>query len=457
VVAFWVRTDTQLEPGINQMNWFLGTMSKGKQMHIILFSPLQFTEELQLLLLKSVIRKNKETMSFIRLLICIVILGAASLPQAAKRFSVGPTADWDYSTINDALAAQVPFTEDVILEVYMDPSGYNTKGIVEYSHLFGGYSLYITVVADFPKAATYYVNDELEYEVPQSKTGVCRTTEYIKGADIVARRVTQGASTSGNQFYVKNHLGSTMFLTNAAATTNIAEADYFPYGKKIDLTTTPDHVTQTFTGKELDRYDESMGEGEDGEGWYYFGARYYDVDIGKWISTDPKKEFYDYYRYCVNPIGHFDPNGENDVATIWKQGYLVLGIMQVRKESFSATFALRSEMKLPESYDPVDNNLDAFRHAYLAIALFRKFKGDYGRTLDVLWEHENISNNKSYEMDMHNNIIGLMAASNPKNKDIPTYDLAKNLLNEGKLQETPDGKQKPVFFHDANLQKNEKK
>jgi RHS repeat-associated protein len=239
-----------------------------------------------------------------------VILGAASLPQAAKRFSVGPTADWDYSTINDALAAQVPFTEDVILEVYMDPSGYNTKGIVEYSHLLGGYSLYITGVTDYPKAATYYVNEELEYEVPQSKTGVCRTTEYVKGADIIARRVTQGASASGNQFYVKNHLGSTIFLTNAAATTNIAEADYFPYGKKINLTTTPDHVTQTFTGKELDRYDEDMGEGEDGEGWYYFGARYYDADIGKWKSVDPTPQYVDLYNYCGgNPVYKKDLNG----------------------------------------------------------------------------------------------------------------------------------------------------
>jgi RHS repeat-associated protein len=252
-------------------------------------------------------------LNIIRLFICIVILGAGSLPHAAKRFSVGPTADWDYSTINNALAAQVPFTEDVILEVYMDPSGYNTKGIVEYSNLFGGYSLYITGVTDFPKAATYYVNDELEYEVPQSKTGVCRTTEYVKGTETVARRVTQGASASGDQFYVKNHLGSTIFLTNAAATTNTDEADYFPYGKKIDLTTTPDHVTQTFTGKELDRYDEDIGEGEDGEGWYYFGARYYDADMGRWTSTDPKREFWDLFRYTTNPINYIDLNGLDEL------------------------------------------------------------------------------------------------------------------------------------------------
>jgi RHS repeat-associated protein len=266
----------------------------------------------------------------------LIILGVLPFvfgSQAAKRFSVGPTADWDYSTINDALAAQVPFTEDVILEVYMDPSGYNTKGIVEYSHLFGGYSFYITGVTDFPKAATYYVNDELEYEVPQCKTGVCRTTEYVKGTDIVARRVTQGASASGNQFYVKNHLGSTMFLTDATATTNTAEADYFPYGKKINLTTTPDHVTQTFTGKELDRYDESMGEGEDGEGWYYFGTRYYDADIGLWISTDPEEEYFSLYSYCGNdPINYFDNDGESSSKAI---GYILKNFSELGKPLYT--------------------------------------------------------------------------------------------------------------------------
>ncbi|HZH71381.1 MAG TPA: hypothetical protein VFD91_02715 [Mariniphaga sp.] len=64
---------------------------------------------------------------------------------------------------------------------------------------------------------------------------------------------------SGDQYYVKNHLGSTMFLTDASGVEIIAAFDYFPYGKKVDLThSSEDDIIQTFTGKELDRYDDDM-------------------------------------------------------------------------------------------------------------------------------------------------------------------------------------------------------
>ena len=85
--------------------------------------------------------------------------------------------------------------------------------------------------------------------------------------------------------------------------------DYFPYGKQKEEVVTPEKITQTFTGKEFDLFEQDTTSGDDGEGWYYFGARYYDADIGKWISTDPAMEFHDAYRYTTNPIGFIDPNG----------------------------------------------------------------------------------------------------------------------------------------------------
>lgn len=46
-------------------------------------------------------------------------------------------------------------------------------------------------------------------------------------------------------------------------------------------------VTEKFTGKELDAE----------AGFYYFGARYYDAEIGRWISTDKAKQFSSPYAY----------------------------------------------------------------------------------------------------------------------------------------------------------------
>lgn len=129
-----------------------------------------------------------------------------------------------------------------------------------------------------------------------------------------------------------------MFLTSASGDDIIASFDYFPYGKKIELAVTSEHdVTQTFTGKEQDRYDDDMSTGEDGEGWYYFGVRYYDADVGRWISTDPAGQFFDLYAYAgngFNPIIATDPTG-----SILK----IQGSFQFRREARSAIKTLESK------------------------------------------------------------------------------------------------------------------
>jgi len=55
--------------------------------------------------------------------------------------------------------------------------------------------------------------------------------------------------------------------------------DYYPFGLKLRETVTGTPARYRFTGKELDE--------EAGLGWYYFGARYYDPVIGRWVTVDP--------------------------------------------------------------------------------------------------------------------------------------------------------------------------
>ena len=61
----------------------------------------------------------------------------------------------------------------------------------------------------------------------------------------------------------------------------------------------PDEVN--FTGKKLDPVT----------GLYYFNQRYYDPELGRFLSNDPKHQSMNPYMYCSNsPLMYVDPDGE---------------------------------------------------------------------------------------------------------------------------------------------------
>ena len=111
------------------------------------------------------------------------------------------------------------------------------------------------------------------------------------------------------EWYLKNHLGSTMAVYRTTGTTagppELRYAyDYRSYGEKIDLTVSADKVTENFTEKELDDETE-LG---------YWGARYLDLMLGMWISIDPRRQFASPYLYAgngVNPVNGVDSDGKD--------------------------------------------------------------------------------------------------------------------------------------------------
>ena len=83
---------------------------------------------------------------------------------------------------------------------------------------------------------------------------------------------------------------------------------FFPYGL---IRTGSVSTDKKFTGQRLD-----------GTGLYYYGARYYDASIGRFISpdstgqklTDPQS--LNRYTYCSNnPLKYTDPNGHDQIIT----------------------------------------------------------------------------------------------------------------------------------------------
>lgn len=127
------------------------------------------------------------------------------------------------------------------------------------------------------------------------------TTGIFGASGAVIGRIN---STNAYEYYVKNHQGSIMkvvnedgtFLSSANSTT-----DYMPYGDPLSIKQGTDKVSQGYTGKEHD---------DDLTRLTYFGARFYDPEIGMWMSPDPAKQFFNPYSYNGGEVVNAtDPDG----------------------------------------------------------------------------------------------------------------------------------------------------
>ena len=127
---------------------------------------------------------------------------------------------------------------------------------------------------------------------------------YIYGpTGRIAKRTTINQET--NIFYYHtDHLGSTRLVTDSNKNV-VSAAAYQPFGEPDTQEGSEDFL---FTGKE-----------KDATGLYYYGARYYDSDLGRFITRDPLKgraidpQSLNRYTYCHNnPLKYIDPWGEKD-------------------------------------------------------------------------------------------------------------------------------------------------
>ena len=85
--------------------------------------------------------------------------------------------------------------------------------------------------------------------------------------------------------------------------------DYYPFGLQMRAYQPGDPATFTFTNKQLDE--------DGGLDWYYFGARFYDAEVGRFLGVDPLAGKYpglNPYHYTMNnPLIYVDPDGKEVV------------------------------------------------------------------------------------------------------------------------------------------------
>jgi RHS repeat-associated protein len=115
-----------------------------------------------------------------------------------------------------------------------------------------------------------------------------KVTRHVYGLGHVAD-ITNGEITYLHQ----DRLGSTRLITDSSGEV-VGEFKSLPFGQEI----VNDDVRFAFTGKELDS-----------SGLYYFGARYYDPNVGRFTSVDPVRSNHAYSYVNNNPMNFVDPSG----------------------------------------------------------------------------------------------------------------------------------------------------
>jgi RHS repeat-associated protein len=155
-------------------------------------------------------------------------------------------------------------------------------------------------VTEDSKTTTYiYSGYNAIYE--ENSTGIAC---HVYGPTGLLAKRTTISQQSDTYYYHTDHLGSVRQATDSSK--NIVSAvTYLPFGETVTEQGSEHYL---FTGKE-----------QDTTGLYYYGARYYDPDVARFIARDPFRgkqtnpQSLNRYTYCLNnPLKIVDPWGEKN-------------------------------------------------------------------------------------------------------------------------------------------------
>lgn len=129
------------------------------------------------------------------------------------------------------------------------------------------------------------------------------TVDYLNGTSI-DDKLRQSSATTGNLYFLQNHLGSTSALTNGTGDV-VERLQYEAYGNS--------------TGSTLTRYDYTGRERDGLTGLMFYRARWYDPQQGRFMSEDPIgfAGGINLYVYVKNsPTNLTDPSGQGWVENL---------------------------------------------------------------------------------------------------------------------------------------------
>jgi RHS repeat-associated protein len=158
-------------------------------------------------------------------------------------------------------------------------------------------------------SATTYVYSGIDIVFEETATG---TASYIYGPTGRLAKITTFNEESNTFYCHTDHLGSTRLVTDENRNI-ISAVTYHPFG-----------IPSTSEGEEGYLFNQKE---KDSSGLYYYGARYYDPEVGRFISRDflPGRlripQTLNQYTYVLNnPLKYRDPTGFEAAGALLGEG-----------------------------------------------------------------------------------------------------------------------------------------
>lgn len=177
-------------------------------------------------------------------------------------------------------------------------------------------------------------------------------------------------------YFHADGLGSIRLVTDAAGTVQNVY-DYDAFGNFLEREEAVESP-YGFTGRE---YDEESG-------LYFYRARYYSPELGRFVSEDPvgfAGRDVNLYRYVGNdPLNHTDPSGLIPLDTLWDLANVIYDIATGDCEALALDLAAMAIPYLPAGITKID---DAVRLGDKALDATRRPRNFRKQTVQDAWDN----------------------------------------------------------------------
>lgn len=157
--------------------------------------------------------------------------------------------------------------------------------VTEYKYDFRDLMVCRTIGIGNSAVSEYFAYDT-EGKLIYTEKGTEKHDYIYANAKLWCEIVTSG-TTKNTYYHHTDHLGTTVCITNTSGTV-VWECEEDAFGNEKDKTNSS--FIPNFTGKLLDL----------NTGLYYFNARWYDPNMGRFITEDPARDGMNWYVYCRN-------------------------------------------------------------------------------------------------------------------------------------------------------------